>query len=775
MKFHEQYCFNIKILIMKTKRLIFTLLFLAVVLVFNQSCKKDKQEDDNNNPPSTDNVAPHISITSPTAEFSYMADENSITISGIANDNTGINKVLWTGPGGIGGTATGTSTWSVTALNLAGGDNLFTFIAYDAANNRDTAKILVTYNEYLNFLGPLMINPAGFYVNTNTIVTFSISILNNPNLVANSIMLITVDQQGNLVEEVCELFDDGDLGHGDDILGDGVYSNVQSYLETTPGLIKLRVRAATNEMSGMVYSYSQVSNLAVVDEIATETIQQILEFQLLADEKFQEYIATQNFEDAVNSTISFLTQSPLVVTASQTNSGDIWMQFEYGLEGMLLTTSEGNEGGQNPIKERATGTTIPVNKQTRGIGPNNYSVNKVDENLVLDKDVLLYAPNWEEFNGWGTEFLDNVETIIEDSECPNFNINYVKNSEADLNVLRTLSDYGLIVIHTHGGLDPDNNVIFLTGDEVDYLDMDELLDWLLGNIYSVPFHGKSMWIVKPAYITAHNGTYPNSIVYNGSCESAHNNTMANAFINNGANTYFGFSQTVRSWFDRDKANELFPSLITDGLTTGEAFIPNQHDDNVPPAYFVMIGNEDTRFTSDFTNGNFEEGSLAGWEVDGDGRIITQLGYIAPFGGNYMGIISTGLGYTVETGSLSQNFCVPADATTLSINWNFLSEEFLEWVGSQYQDYFQISIIDDLGIETVLFYKTIDMINAEYPPSLVSPDIVFDQGDVYGTGWQFSSFDISSYAGQGVTLVLKSGDVGDSIYDTAILLDDITVE
>ena len=141
----------------------------------------------------------------------------------------------------------------------------------------------------------------------------------------------------------------------------------------------------------------------------------------------------------------------------------------------------------------------------------------------------------------------------------------------------------------------------------------------------------------------------------------------------------------------------------------------------------------------------------------------------------MGIISTGLGYTVETGSISQNFCVPADATTLSINWNFLSEEFLEWVGSQYQDYFQVSIIDDQGIESVLFYKTIDMINAEYPPSLVSPDIVFDQGDVYGTGWQFSSFDISAFAGQGVTLVLKSGDVGDSVYDTVILLDNIPVE
>jgi hypothetical protein len=762
---------------MKTRKwLIFTVLIFASILTLTESCKKDKEEDDDtNNSPATDNVSPHISITSPTAEFSYMADENTIAISGVANDNTGVTKILWKGPGGTSGTATGTETWSVSSINLAGGDNLFTFIAYDAANNTDTSKILVTFNEYLNFLGPLMIDPAGFFVNISTPVTFSINILNNPNLVANSIMLIKVNQEGNMIEEVCELFDDGDLGHGDDILGDGVYSNVQSLIETNPGLIKFRVRAATNETSGTVYSYSQVSNLAVVDEIATETIQEILEFQLAADVKFQEYIETQSFDDAVNSTLAFLDQSSLVMDAQQTNSGDIWIQFQYGLEGMLLTTTEGNEGGQSQVKDRASGPTIPANKQTRGIGPNYLNGSKEDENVVLDKDVLLYAPNWDEFNGWGTEFLDNVENIIEDSECPNFNINYVKNSAADLDVLRTLSDYGLIVIHTHGGLDPDNNVVFLTGDEVDYFDYDELLDWLLGNIYSVPFHGKSMWIIKPAYITAHNGNYPNSIVYNGSCESAHNNTMANAFINNGANTYFGFSQTVKSWFDRDMANELFPSLITDGLTTGEAFVPNQHDDNNPPAYFVMLGNEDTHFTSDFTNGDFEEGSLVGWEVDGDGRIITQLGYIAPYGGNYMGIISTGLGYTVETGSISQNFCVPADATTLSLNWNFLSEEFLEWVGSQFQDYFQVSIIDDQGIETVLFYKTIDMINAEYPPSLVSPDIVFDQGDVYGTGWQFSSFDISAFAGQGVTLVLKSGDVGDSIYDTVILLDDILVD
>ncbi len=762
---------------MNTKRLIFSTILLAVVFSINQSCKKDKVEDDNNNnPPATDHVAPQITITSPTAEFSYLADENTIIISGVASDNTAVNKVLWSGPGGINGTATGTNSWTVSGLNLSGGDNLFTFIAYDAANNTDTSKILVTYNEYLNFLGPLGINPGGFFINTETQVKFNIPILGDPDIVANSVYLIKVDQQGNIIEEVCELFDDGDLySHGDDILGDGVYSNIQSFNETSTGLIKFRVRAATNETSGTVYSYSQVSNMAIVDQLNLEVAQQILDLQLLADEQFQTYIETQSFDDAVNSTISYLTQNTLVNSAVKTPSGDILIQFEYGLEGMIFTTSEGNEGGGGTGKERNSGVTVPLNKQTRGIGPENYPAGKADENLVLDKDVLLYAPNWVEFNSWGTEFLDNVETIVTDSECPTFDVNYVKNEAADLDVLRSLSGYGLIVIHTHGGIDDEINVVFLTGDEVDIYDADEILDWLLGRIYSVPFHGKNMWIVKPAYIAAHNGNFPNSIVYNGSCESGHNTTMSDAFINKGANTYFGFSQTVQSVFDRDMANDLFPKLITEGKTTGEAFVPNQHDNSNPPAYFVMFGNAETHFTSDFANGDFEEGSLVGWETEGDGRIITQLGFIAPYGGNYLGIISTGLGYTTETGSISQNFCVPEDAGTLSLNWNFLSEEFLEFVGSQYQDYFQISLVDDQGIETVLFYKTIDIINAEYPPFLVSPDIVFDQGDVYGTGWQFSSFDISAFAGQGVTLILKSGDVGDSIYDTVILLDDIVVD
>ncbi|MBK8381392.1 MAG: hypothetical protein IPL16_05750 [Ignavibacteria bacterium] len=58
---------------------------------------------------------------------------------------------------------------------------------------------------------------------------------------------------------------------------------------------------------------------------------------------------------------------------------------------------------------------------------------------------------------------------------------------------------------------------------------------------------------------------------------------------------------------------------------------------------------------------------------------------------------------------------------------------------------------------------------------VSPNIVFDEGGVYMTGWQDISFNIIPYRGQTVVIIFKCGDVGDSIYDTAILLDDIIIQ
>jgi hypothetical protein len=761
---------------MKSTFRIFSILLIAFALVFSQSCKKDSDDDNGDNngttPPVEDVTPPQVGVTSPTAEFSFLSADNTVTISGFANDDVGVTQVTWTSSAGGSGTVSGTTSWTLENATLSNGDNLFTFVAYDAANNADSAKLLVTFNEFFAFNSTLTINPEGMYVNSSTDVFFKIAIPANPNLDPNSVTLLEVGSDGSLVEDLGQMYDDGDLEHGDDIQGDGVYSLLLNFMENTPGAKYFRVRVTTDEMGVPTEAYSEIGNIMAVEEIPQADVTAILNVQQEADDLFQTTMASAGIDEAVTQTMDYLNQSGMVTETGLTTTGEIWIVFEYGLEGMILTGEEGTEGGAAPQEsERAATATIPVSNQTRGAnGPAMYKSVK-DEHTVLDKDVLLYAPNWTQFNSWGTEFLDNVYDIYNDSECPNFNVEYAKNEDADLQVLRNLGNYGTIVIHTHGGLDKGGNVIFLTGDEVDYT-FDEILEWILGRVMSIPHQGKSLWAVKPSFISAYNLSYPNSIVYNGSCESAHNNTMANAFLSRGANNYFGFSETVLSVFDRDMANELFPALVTEGKKVGDAFVPNQHDGSTPPAYFVMMGNEETTYASGFVNGDFDEGGLSGWNVVGDGRVISQLGFITPFAGDYMGIISTGLGYTDEMGSLSQNFCVPDDATELLVNWNFLSEEFMEWVGSQYQDYFEISIIDEDGNKNVLFYKTIDDIAGEYSPVLVSPEIVFDQGDVYGTDWQVSTFDISTYAGTAVTLVLASGDVGDSIYDTVILLDEI---
>ncbi len=766
---------------MKTNLFYYARLAVLAAFVFNLSCEKDKNNTDQSG--NTENNPPQITITSPTDNFSFLSPSNNVTIKGCASDDGTITSITWKSDQGQSGTASGTTDWQAGNISLNNGDNLFTFVATDESNLTDTATLLITFDQYQVFLSKPRLSPEGVLVDHSTNVKINISILNNTYLVDNSIKLLQVDQQGNVIREICQLYDDGYLYHGDDILNDGIYSNIENFTENDSKDIFVRVVASLNLSGSNLETYSEIRPLHIISELSQDEVHEMFDMQETGDTKFWQLVQSMNKDEALKNTIDYLKSQSVVEDAGITPSGDIWIKYNYGTQGMIMTTEEGNEGGGAIIPKRDSLPTIPLSQQTRGInnlaqsafksGKSTFSSGE-DENIVLDKDVLLFAPNWTQFNGWGTEFLDNLYTIIEDSECPSFTIHYVKNANANLTVLKTLSQYGLIVIHTHGGVDEGNNVMFMTGQEVNYVSAD-VIDWLLDRIMSVTVHGKTYWAAKPSFITAYNSNFPNSIVYNGSCESAHNNTMSNAFINNGANVYYGFSKTVRSWFDRDMAYQLFPKLITQGKTSHAAFTANQHDDNTPAAYFVMQSNIETHFASDFTNGDFEQGNLSGWNGDGDGRVITQLGYYSPENGSYMGIISTGLGYTTATGSISQNFCVPADATSLSLRWNFISEEFMEWVGSLYQDYFQISIIDDMEVEHIILYKSIDIINDQYGLAYVSPNIAFDKGGVYATGWINATFDVSSYAGKNITLILAAGDVGDSSYDTAILLDDIKVE
>ena len=51
------------------------------------------------------------------------------------------------------------------------------------------------------------------------------------------------------------------------------------------------------------------------------------------------------------------------------------------------------------------------------------------------------------------------------------------------------------------------------------------------------------------------------------------------------------------------------------------------------------------------NASWDAGKSTGWKAVGDGRVISRLGVTVPVAGKFMGIISTGLGFTAQSGSL----------------------------------------------------------------------------------------------------------------------------
>jgi hypothetical protein len=266
------------------------------------------------------------------------------------------------------------------------------------------------------------------------------------------------------------------------------------------------------------------------------------------------------------------------------------------------------------------------------------------------------------------------------------------------------------------------------------------------------------------------------VVYNGSCQSTANATMASAFLGSGAGSYLGFSKVVNSNFAQSVAQQFFTEMVTNGDTTSEAFatVTPLVDPAAPFAVFQRSGLDELAYGSEFENGGFEEG-LTAWSVDGDGRVIAVLAEYSPTEGDFMGIISTGLGFTTTSGALSQTFCLNPGADRLEFDWNYFSEEFVEWCGPQhpYNDPFEV-VISWPGSSLVIFYEDVDSLCSSVVPTNVS----FDQGGVYSTGWRSASIDISAIAaaagGAAVTVTFRSYDLGDSIFDTAILLDRIRV-
>jgi hypothetical protein len=91
-----------------------------------------------------DTIAPSLTISSPTANATFVTGSPTLTLGGSASDNVGVTQVTWANDRGGSGVATGTTTWTTGMITLQSGLNTLSVTARDAANNRTTRTLTVT-------------------------------------------------------------------------------------------------------------------------------------------------------------------------------------------------------------------------------------------------------------------------------------------------------------------------------------------------------------------------------------------------------------------------------------------------------------------------------------------------------------------------------------------------------------------------------------------------------------------------------------------------------
>ncbi len=299
--------------------------------------------------------------------------------------------------------------------------------------------------------------------------------------------------------------------------------------------------------------------------------------------------------------------------------------------------------------------------------------------------------------------------------------------------------------------------------------------------------------ILPSFIARHSvDPFPGSIVYLGACRTLFNGSLAVQLYGHGAAAVIGFQDYVSSKFASDKGREFWKRL-----GEGGSVLQALQDAEIDPKWggrMRMLGNSKANAKDgNLINRSWDLGKPTGWKKVGDGRVISRLGVTVPVAGKFMGIVSTGLGFTTQTGSLEQSFCVGPGKSKLCYFWKFYSEEFLEFCASSYQDKFKATVVGKAGQKTV----TDVWVDALCPhdcggkspcqpgdpnckcgmkwKTLTPSDVSFDKGGVHMTPWEKDCADISPFESKPVKLKFFTTDTGDSIYDTAVLIDEVTIE
>lgn len=739
----------------------------------------------------SDKTPPELQITFPTSDDWYETNSEKLSMEGLAVDTSGVKNITWTTDQNKNGTGTlSGEAWNIQDIPLSSGDNKITVTAEDNKGNKTETSLNVVCNLGVLFYD-LELSQDYVYKDGPAV---DITVRAGVEVTKDDISQVTLFKlDGEKKQKLVEMIDNGVVANGDDIPGDGIFSAVQSFSAKQNEPIQLRIGVKTKMKD--TTNYSGVLQIKVLEEMSAEQFSAILGVNNDINQEFTEIKKSKSGKQAAEALATYVAGKQEIESSGVSEDGyGIWWKFkESGILSAMENSPEGTRGEEEEKQEtpisnqeetgEVQGAADVVSSTVKFSSSAMTAVVAAEEKELEVKNTKAiylgpylhdFANSDDYYVGWKT---------IKETKCPTCETTEIKDAKVTVEDFKTLSNYGLIVVVSHGdslfkGAFGSNQgqVVTYTYQEIGAADYLTYLPDLLLNRLAIGVNGKL--IILPSFIKAYNGTFPNSLVYMGTCRSTYNFTMASAYLSKGAKGYFGFSEYVDSQYATDVFGVAIKDFLTSDKKASEAFsnataAEGTQDNNTPPAKFQYRGwNELTMGGKKIQNAGFEEG-ITGWQTEGDARTISSLASLNPTEGNKMAIISTGLGSVSDSNTaLIQNICSKEGKATLKFKYNFVSEEPMEYVGSSYDDSFVANVYINDKV-TNLVQKSIN--NASWSKI---DGINFAGGDetTYTTGWADFSQDLGKITKDDtIKIEFRVSDKGDSIYDSAALIDSVSLE
>jgi len=405
-------------------------------------------------------------------------------------------------------------------------------------------------------------DPDGIFVDESTMVTITAEIISDSDLIESEIILQRLNKFHQPAEFLGYLHDDG--LEGDITADDNIYTLEVNFDEPQPSEIKLRIFA--EYLTSPTIISSTIFTIDAVIPISEEEFIAILEVEEEASQEFERLREFHSDDKARRLTVNWLKRQYGVEDAGiSSDNATIWILFTSGLEGGVTTHPVGTKGSFS-----STSTEPPAIPETT--------------------NAIVLAPFFDEFTSDGGDESDYIAEKLSQLWSP---VSTIKHSAVTVDLMKTLSQYTVVSISSHGSINSKDEVQIYTGEKATPLNrLQHIFDLMAGRARVSIVNGHYM--ITPSFISHYGQPYPKSLIYISACSSVENNTMSNAFLDKGAYTYFGYDDIVWPDFAYSIGTRLFDYLLEDRMTTGDAFIAlgDKIDPSEPHAEFLMAGGDD---------------------------------------------------------------------------------------------------------------------------------------------------------------------------------------